>query len=299
MKITGLLLALLVFFAAAQAQGAQVTIDPDGVVSVRFVAEVEEGLNVIPLPVEPIPESIMVQINESKLVPIYEGDSLYVFSPQPGSVEITYLANISVTDNVFSFEVRGDDLVKLILNPEIVLLSVPDNAVAFTYIDGGLLIEFYGPQVIEYVIRKMATSTSSQSSTATTTTATHTEKATAPPTETYTSIAFTGTEVAFWAQFGLIAAGLVIAIAAASSVLLLRRRGRSRFLREGLSNVDLEILRLIKGSGGSMMQGDLQAVLRLPKTTLWRHVRKLEELGYIEIVKEGPFNKLLLIRDFE
>jgi len=34
--------------------------------------------------------------------------------------------------------------------------------------------------------------------------------------------------------------------------------------------------------------------LGLPKATSWRHVNKLAKLGYIEILREGKSNKLIL-----
>ncbi len=309
MKVAGILFLLMALFAVSQSPIIQVTVNSNGVVVVQMDLWVDEGLNLIKLPVTPIPESITVLMDNLTLIPIYENGSLYVFSPTSGSVEINYLANISVKDDIFSFDVMGGALVRLILKPEIILLSVPDNAVNFTYTDKELLIEFYGPQTIEYVVKKTSIATSTRSVMVNVTTTTTMESQTETPESTETTISSSitpttvpsETEKETWNQFYLLIAGLLIAVLViASAALLFRRRSRRPpFMEGGLSGVDLEILRLIKDSGGSMMQGDLQAVLRLPKTTLWRHVRKLEKLGYIEIIKEGPFNRLILIRDFE
>lgn len=306
MKIAGVFVVLAILFAAAQFQIVQVAIASDGVVFVEINVNVDEGLNAIELPIEPIPESIIVSLNNAALTPMYEEGVLYIFSPSSDAVKITYLANISVVNNLFSFDVKGGGLVKLTLSPEIILLSVPDNVMNFEYVNNGLVVEFYGPQKIEYVVRKEITQTVGQSSTTgTTTSAMYTETMTTTSTSIKTSISITPSTILpetgkmFWDQGGILMGGLAVAVAVGVSITLLRRHSRIRSLESGLSNIDLEILRLIRGSGGLMMQGDLQALLRLPKTTLWRHVRRLEKLGYIEIIKEGPFNKLMLIRDFE
>ena len=271
----------------SQPQVIQVTLNSNGIAIIDMNLRIEEGLNAIRLPVEPIPESVAVSMNNSTLVPIYENGSLYVFSPTSGNAEINYLANISVRDDVFSFEIEANDLVKLTLKPEIVLLAVPDNVVNFTYVDSDLVVEFYGPQKIEYVVKAGGAATTTTAAETTFTTSTFTPS---PETEK-------GLEIQpYLLALSLAIAALVIAFAA---FILRRKGGRPTLVEAGLSKIDLEILRLLRESGGSMMQGDLQAVLRLPKTTLWRHVRKLEKLGYIEIIKEGPFNRLTLVRDLE
>lgn len=287
MKIAGTLILLAALFMVSQPQVIQVTLNSNGIAIIDMNLRIEEGLNAIRLPVEPIPESVAVSMNNSTLVPIYENGSLYVFSPTSGNAEINYLANISVRDDVFSFEIEANDLVKLTLKPEIVLLAVPDNVVNFTYVDSDLVVEFYGPQKIEYVVKAGGAATTTTAAETTFTTSTFTPS---PETEK-------GLEIQpYLLALSLAIAALVIAFAA---FILRRKGGRPTLVEAGLSKIDLEILRLLRESGGSMMQGDLQAVLRLPKTTLWRHVRKLEKLGYIEIIKEGPFNRLILIRDFE
>ncbi len=63
-----------------------------------------------------------------------------------------------------------------------------------------------------------------------------------------------------------------------------------------LDETDKLILGTIDEHGGSMLQSELLRETGLPKTTLWRHVRKLERLGYIKIVREGRANRLILLR---
>ena len=63
-----------------------------------------------------------------------------------------------------------------------------------------------------------------------------------------------------------------------------------------LDDTDRLILGAIDEHGGSMLQSELLRETGLPKTTLWRHVRKLERLGYIKIVREGRANRLILLR---
>jgi len=305
-KIAGILILLMALFAVSQPPAIQVTINSNGVVVVQMDLWADEGLNVIKLPVTPIPESITVSVDNSTLIPIYENGSLYVFSPTSGNLKIDYLANISARGGVFSFEAATGELIRLVLKPEIILLSVPDNLVNFTYVGKDLLIEFYGPEKIEYAVKNISASTLVTSTGSMTTMTTASTPVITMSTEMKSSVSTTAPiplseeEKGAWNQLYILTSLAIMVLVIASVVLILRRRGgRPAPSESGLSGIDLEILRLIKDSGGSMMQGDLQAVLRLPKTTLWRHVRKLEKLGYIEIIKEGPFNRLILIRDFE
>jgi uncharacterized membrane protein len=64
----------------------------------------------------------------------------------------------------------------------------------------------------------------------------------------------------------------------------------------GIDEVDRRILEKLREHGGSMLQSQLLRETGLPKTTLWRHVQKLERMGLIEVVKEGRSNRLILRR---
>lgn len=115
-------------------------------------------------------------------------------------------------------------------------------------------------------------------------------------------------------------AAVVVAVAVAVAALLLRgRRGAApapsnggggpgslggggaesavTVQPRGLDEVDRRILEKLREHGGTMLQSQLLRETGLPKTTLWRHVQKLEKLGYIEVVREGRSNRLILRRD--
>jgi uncharacterized membrane protein len=92
-----------------------------------------------------------------------------------------------------------------------------------------------------------------------------------------------------------LAALMAIAVAAAVAYSRSRSRGPSHE-DYSLTGLDRMILEAIGNAGGSILQGELQASLNLPKTTLWRRVRRLGKLGYIQIVKEGAFNRLILLK---
>jgi len=89
----------------------------------------------------------------------------------------------------------------------------------------------------------------------------------------------------------LIAAGVVVAAAAAASVLVLRRR---KLPAENLSEEDAAILRALDSLGGEAFQSDIRRLVDMPTTTLWRHIKKLERLGYVTVEKRYGRNYVKL-----
>ncbi|RLG02681.1 MAG: hypothetical protein DRN54_04155 [Thaumarchaeota archaeon] len=316
-----LVLALLLL--VSQPPAILLSIDSSGVVEAEIKLMVSEGLNEVKLPAEPIPETIEVQVDDKTLIPIYDNGSLYFFSPTPGEAEITYLVNITAEDSIFSFEILGENLTSLKISPQIILLSAPEKVERLEYVDDELLIKLYGPEEIEYAVRRPSTliqekTTKTEPTTPeTATSASVEEKTTTTPPELTTRTtgsvesATTTTEFAtrtspittireqaeaaanyYWI---MVAAMVIVPAAALLAFFFSRRRGEEH---RALSSVDRMILERIMEAGGSILQGELQSELMIPKTTLWRHVKKLEKLGYIQIVKEGPFNRLILVRGF-
>jgi len=306
-----LALLLLLLLSASQPAALMLSIDSNGVVEAYLKISASEGLNEVKLPIEPIPETIEISMdNNITLIPLYEDGSLYFFAPESGVAEITYLVNITAEGSIFRFRIEDGGLIRLLLAPQVVLLTVPKTIENATYSDGNLLISFYGPEEIEYTIRqeevaKTTTTTivagvtaQTEITSAQTTTAITMTSSTIAATTTATSEEIK--EGVFYRDYGWIifAIGLVALVAIIVGIFY-RGRGSKAELTRGLSDVDLAILEAVKASGGSILQGRLQAELGLPKTTLWRHVKKLEKLGYLQIIKEGAFNRLVLLRDFE
>jgi len=87
-----------------------------------------------------------------------------------------------------------------------------------------------------------------------------------------------------------IAVGLVSAI-----LLFLRRRSKKIALKfEELPYVDRLIIEELRARGGYAFQSELIKALDLPKTTVWRHLKKLEEEGLVEIRKVRGMNRVKL-----
>jgi len=82
-------------------------------------------------------------------------------------------------------------------------------------------------------------------------------------------------------------AGLLGLVAA--SYLIKRRRG-------SLSEEDREIVDLLRRAGGGMFQSDMGLYVNMPTTTLWRRVRRLQELGYVRVEKVGGRNYVRLLK---
>ncbi len=85
---------------------------------------------------------------------------------------------------------------------------------------------------------------------------------------------------------GLLASVITIGMAATYYAISAQRRRSSTI--DKIDAVDREILRVIKEIGKDDASASrIQELTGLPKTTLWRRLRKLERLGYIEIYRVG------------
>ncbi|QOJ79223.1 winged helix-turn-helix transcriptional regulator [Infirmifilum lucidum] len=88
--------------------------------------------------------------------------------------------------------------------------------------------------------------------------------------------------------YGLAAVTAAVVVA----YFLLRRREAG----ERLSEVDVQILNILKQSGGGLFQSELASLLGLPITTVWRHVKKLESRGLVVVEKRTGRNFVKLTR---
>jgi len=329
----------------ATTSSINVTIENDGTVVVIIEGTTEAGLNIINLPIKPLEASIEVYLNNTLIPTLYVNNSIVIPSNTSSSFKITYIANTSILPNDrLSFNVLTNDTIELILKPQVILFTIPENIINTRISDNNIIIDFQGPTTIIYgiVVRTTAiTTTTTTPSTTTitttipsvTTTITTTTTTTPPMTATtplttstpQTTTPATTTPITTSAPITttltttpspspqttrteiptgypiplpiLIGIGVaVIVIAIVIGVIRMRGSSSSTYTMSGLlDDLDRSILRKIKESGGSILQNELYRFFsNVPKATFWRHVKKLERLGFIDVVKEGRTNRLIL-----
>lgn len=86
------------------------------------------------------------------------------------------------------------------------------------------------------------------------------------------------------------AVAMAVAVAAASALLFLRLRSRAMDLRE-LTEDERKVLELVRELG-RVSEAEIRQRLRLPKTTAWRVVRRLERRGLVRVRKIGGRNEV-------
>ena len=89
---------------------------------------------------------------------------------------------------------------------------------------------------------------------------------------------------------------LAIIAVAIIVVLVLFFLFRRREQEERFSEVDAQIVEVLKGAGGGLFQSELTVKLGLPATTVWRHIRKLESQGIVVVEKKFGRNFVRLVR---
>ena len=174
---------------------------------------------------------------------------------------------------VWTLKIDLDAQAKIFLPNGAVVTYVTDRPTSIEAADGRPVLSLArGLWEISYVIPIQATTTTSSISTITSTTP--------PPIVLTPSLAVVA------------ATGIVIVLLVVGLAIFFRRR--SRFLSEPLSPADSELLQLITSRGGRMFESELREALSLPKTSVWRRVRKLEKLGLVRTRKAGSQNEIEL-----
>jgi len=329
---------------------AEVTIENDGTVVVVIEGTAEAGLNIINLPIEPLEASIEVYLNNTLIPTLYVNNSIVIPSNTSSNFRITYIANTSVLPNDrLSFNVLTNDTIELVLKPQVILFTIPENIISTRVSDSNIIIDFQGPTTIIYgivvrtttittttpppttTITTTTTTTTTPPATTTVTTTTTTTTATPmttttlttsspqattpttitpittsvpatttpkttppPPSQTTKTEIPTGYPIPLPILIGIGIA--IVAIAIVIGIVKARSSGSSTYMMSSLlDDLDRSILRKIKESGGSILQNELYRFFsNVPKATFWRHVKKLEKLGFIDVIKEGRTNRLIL-----
>lgn len=298
-----LALALAQVPAAAQAAGrasTSIVIRSDGVVLVEVTGAVVPGFNSFDCPVLPLPGTIEVWVDGVQVVPIYYEGKVIVPSNAAGAATIRYVADTVVSDGTVRFEYRLSSEAELKVMQGVVLLTLPP-VVRTALEDGVLWMVIRGPANISFIPAGTAAPAPTEAAAPPTTpspalpgTPAPTTTPPAPPTA---PVEAPGRELPGWLAYAL-AGALALAVLA----LVLRRRGSSgsaEVTSAGLDDVDRSILSKLAEKGGEALQSELYRELSVPKTTVWRHVRRLESMGYVKVERVGGVNKVKLLRRAE
>ncbi len=246
-----------------------VSIDANGVAYGTVSGEALGSLNEVQLPTYPIPASVEVYVNDTIVPAIVVNNTVYIPTRGASSFTIKYICNTTLSNGISRLDFISNETITLVIAPNIVLLSMPDKVLNTYYLDNNLAFVFKGPVTIEYTVKEPVDSTNEGSNISE---------------PSYLDISY------------IVLAAIVI-ILIGFGVYKYRKSRRLKFveydLRE-LDEVDHAIIKMLKSHNNEAFQSDLQRMLRLPKTTLWRHIKRLERLGYVEIVKENRRNKVIL-----
>ncbi len=288
-------------FSQESSPSVVVGIDSNGLVNVNVKLSLNEGLHEIILPVEPIPITIAVVGDDKDLPLIYEEGRLYIYLDKPLNININYIANITIENNVFYLNIKTPDVIELRISKEVILLSWPEeNVVDIGFAQGILTLWIKGPITINYAIKLSTTQTSKTITTSTSpppsTTAINTYESPTLATSTATPTFTNGLSKSMNLIIIAIIAASVSCVVVFYTLFIKKRKVGQSSILDTLGEVDIAIIKSLEARGGSAFQTELQNDINVPKTTLWRHIKKLEKLGIVKIEKIGLQNKVVLTK---
>ncbi|GAB6945483.1 helix-turn-helix transcriptional regulator [Vulcanisaeta sp. JCM 14467] len=272
-------------------------------VSINVTTMQSTALLNITLPVKPLEPTgpIVVQNSSGSAIPaILIGNHLIIPVFGNGSFIIKYIPYVAQTPSGYLvINVSSPYTVNLFVGNNVLITELPISSIVnFTKVSNGIILQIapgnysigFMPELsVTTVTNKTTTMPTSVSNTSTTTAITNTST-TSEITKTSPNLGLTP----YYVVFIVIAA--VAAILAYSFVTRHRGAEASPVIVEGLNPTDREVLKALIDMGGEAYQADLQRRLNIPKATLWRAIRRLENSGYVQVIKEGRVNKIKLVK---
>lgn len=253
-----------------------ITLYGNGTATVSLNTMMEQSVT-LALPVQP-QSYIMVTVNGSPWYYILNGSLITVPIFGTANVSITYVPHVFMENNFIGISV-GNSTVEIAIPSDILIANITLSLINMTMSNNELIIIAKGPGEFLYTVMPtpaMHGATTIQQKTQIT-----------PYNETLmiTMIIIIVTIVAF-----------------ATYVLIIRRRTNSTksltttSVGFNLNDYEVSILKYLESRGGSAFEIDISRDLGIPRTTVWRSVRRLEDLGMVRISKVEGKNMVTLIR---
>ncbi|MGB9709066.1 MAG: helix-turn-helix transcriptional regulator [Infirmifilum sp.] len=165
-------------------------------------------------------------------------------------------------------------------------ISTQDGSIVLSFKQGPVLIGYVQPPV-NVVVQKPITPPSNPAIPPGSNTSSTTSPGTTPQSPSSPSLPSTSL------TSPIILGAITLATVAVLVLFLLLRRRESA---KGFSEVDAQIIELLRSAGGGLFQSELVNKLGLPTTTVWRHIRKLESSGIVVVEKRFGRNYIRLAR---
>ena len=260
----------------------------------------------LPLPAPPLSAPVVLN-NGTPVAAVLNGTTLLVPVLGRALITVEYVPRVKTLDGLISFNVTEG--VYVIWAQGGVLLTPTLTILNYTRSGNSLLVVAEGPGVVAYTIQgKTLSSNATANGSTTQTSATQTSStssagnvsATQGVVTSQTTIVQTTstqstgtvytatTAPSSTSQFPLmwlVVAVIVVAVVAAIALLLLRR-GRGAL---DLNDTDKLVLSYIKKMGGAY-ESDIARSLGLPRTTVFKSVRRLERAGLVSVEKRDGRN---------
>ncbi len=237
------------------------------------------GIAEVFLPITPVVPSINALVDDKNTPVVICSDAMDVvcipIEKSSSTIVLSYIANVSLDQGIFWFIIKPPSNVTLTISPNIILLGLPSTIIGRPIVHGeNLTIKFIviEPYTLRYTVRETTTT----------------------PQATVTSVRGT----LFEGPMVIILIIAICIVAVAFSLYILVRRGYvlGRGVAKEFGDIDIMIIKSLEKRGGSALQSELQKDIPIPKTTLWRHVKKLEKMGIVKIEKVGIQNRVILTR---
>nr|KJR74320.1 MAG: membrane-associated transcriptional regulator [Thermoproteus sp. AZ2] len=254
----------------------------NGTAVLVFNQTVTANIFSVQLPTQPL--SIpLVELNKTPVPAVLNGTSLQVPVLGTALVTIVYVPKVEAAGGLLYFNVSEGQYVVWAQGGVIVLPAV--KVLNLTKINGSLLAFVEGPGQIAYALQGSIASapTTSTSSAGTQTTTTSSTIATSSTTTEGSATPPTTSSAGFSppAIYGSVAA---VAAVVAVFALLARRQGPAE-----LNETDKAILTYLKRHGGAY-EAEIARDLGIPRTTVFKAVRRLEERGLVKVEKRDGRN---------
>lgn len=249
------------------------------------------------LPAPPLSAPVVLN-NKTPVAAVLNGTTLLVPVLGRALITVEYVPRVRTLDGIISFNVT--DGIYVIWAQGGVLLTPTLTILNYTKSNDALIVVAKGPGVVAYtlqgralsgnatargngsatsIIQKTSTSTSAATAQGISTTVQGTTTSTSAV-QSQPGLAQTSSSPIYW-----LAAVAIAAVAASAAYVL--RRGRRAAL--DLNDTDKLVLSYIRRTGGSY-ESDIARNLGLPRTTVFKSVRRLERAGLVSVEKRDGRN---------